>query len=209
MKIEWINHSCFKINLSGKIIYFDPYKIPENKEKGDLILISHDHNDHYDAQSVSRIKKNSSIIICPATCTKIIENEKAKGIKPNESIKIDGITIHGVPAYNPNKKFHPQKNQWLGFIVDDGKNRIYHAGDTDLIPEMSQFKNIDYAFLPVGDTYTMDFVEGVKAANKIKPKFVIPMHNWDKDLKEFEILMKKQAPDVGVLVLDLKTPKDL
>ncbi|MBN2156177.1 MAG: MBL fold metallo-hydrolase [Candidatus Lokiarchaeota archaeon] len=209
MKIEWIDHSCFKINISGKTIYCDPYKIPNNPEKADIILISHEHYDHYDKESVGKIKKSTSKIVCPASCEKILTNEKAKGIEPFETIEIEGITIQGVPAYNPNKKFHPKGNKWLGFIVDNGETRIYHAGDTDFIPEMKDLKGINIAFLPVGDTYTMDFHEAIKAANVIKPNMVVPMHNWDKDLNEFKELMKKDAPDIGVIVLKQKKPIEI
>jgi L-ascorbate metabolism protein UlaG (beta-lactamase superfamily) len=210
LKIEWVNHSCLSIHLAGKVITFDPYNVPEDQEKVDIICISHSHGDHYDTKSVQIVKKKDSKVVCPASCEDIIKNEGAIGLKPFESVEIDGITIQGVPAYNPNKRFHPKKNEWLGFIVDDGTTRIYHAGDTDVIPEMKNYKNIDYALLPVGgNQYTMDFVEGIEAAKVIKPKFVIPMHTWDKELREFKTMMKEKAPGIGVIVLNIKQPVEL
>ena len=83
--------------------------------------------------------------------------------------------IETVPAYNPAKQFHPKINEWLGYIVEINGTRIYHAGDTDLIPEMNNIK-ADMAFLPVGGTYTMGAEEAAKAANTIKPKIAVPMH---------------------------------
>ena len=212
MKIEWVNHSCLSIHLSGKTITFDPYDVPEDQAKVDIICISHRHADHYDPKSMQIMRrKEGTRVVCPATCEDIIKNENATGLKPYETVVIDGISIQGVPAYNAIRtKFHPKENEWLGFIVDDGKTRVYHAGDTEVIPEMSEYKNINYALLPVGgNQYTMDFAEGVEAAQAINPKFVIPMHDWGKNLHDFADLMKIEAPEIGVIVLSLNEPKEI
>jgi L-ascorbate metabolism protein UlaG (beta-lactamase superfamily) len=205
MKITWINHSCFQFILSNKVIYTDPYEIPEDNDyvKADIILVSHEHGDHYDSKSIHSLKKESTKIICPETCKEVIEKENATGLKPFETIDVGKLKVQGVPAYNiERKRFHPKKNAWLGYIVDDGTIRVYHAGDTEVIPEMSELKNIQFALLPVGgNQYTMDFAEGVKAAKAIKPSYVIPMHDWGKNLQEFADLMKIEAPEIGVIVL--------
>lgn len=189
--------------MAGKTIYFDPYEIPESyqKEKADIMLISHNHHDHFDENSAKAIKKADTVVVCPESCKDVISSMGAKALSPGKSMKIGDLDIKAVPAYNPDKKFHPKANNWVGYIVSDGKINLYHAGDTDLIPEMKDFKGIDYALLPVGDTYTMDFKQAIDAANVMKPKFVIPMHSWDKDLNEFEKMMKEKAPDVGILVM--------
>ncbi len=199
--------------MAGKVIYFDPYQIPKDNPyaKADIIMVSHSHGDHYDANSIRNIKKTDTKVVCPATCEDIIEKEDAIGLKVFEFVDVGGIKIQGVPAYNIERnKFHPKINEWLGYIVDDGMNRIYHAGDTEVIPEMSKFKNIDYALLPVGgNQYTMDFAEGIEAAKAIKPKYVIPIHDWGKNLDEFADLMKIEAPDIRVLVLKKNEMKEL
>jgi L-ascorbate metabolism protein UlaG (beta-lactamase superfamily) len=201
-----------QFQLAGKVIYTDPYQISKENdlEKADIILVSHPHGDHYDAQSIHNIKKDATIVVCPASCEDIIKNENATGIRLFETIQISGLKIQGVPSYNPNKKFHPKEKKWVGFIVDDGTTRVYHAGDTDVIPEMSGFKNITYALLPVGgNQYTMDFAEGVEAALAINPKWVIPMHDWGLNLHEFADLMKIEAPEIGVTVPNLREPKEI
>ncbi len=86
-----------------------------------------------------------------------------------------------MPAYNPNKKFHPKSAGHVGYIVTLSGKRIYHAGDTDLIPEMTQIKT-DIALLPVSGTYVMTAVEAAEAANTIKPALAIPMHYGDADV---------------------------
>ena len=96
-------------------------------------------------------------------------------MSPGDSIHIDGMKVHAVPAYNTDKQFHPKNNNWLGFIIDIDETRIYHAGDTDFIPEMKNF-HVDIAFLPVSGTYVMTAEEAVKAALAIEPALAIPMH---------------------------------
>jgi L-ascorbate metabolism protein UlaG (beta-lactamase superfamily) len=201
MKIECISHACFKVELAGKIIYFDPYEIPPNSEKADIICASHDHYDHYDEKSAINVRKDSTVILCPSSCSKIVSSG-AKGLKPGESLEIGGLTIKAVESYTPNKNFHPKHNNWLGFIVSDGNLKIYHAGDTDVIPEMSHFTGIDYSIIPVGGTYTMDQAEGVECVKIMEPKYVIPMHAWSEDnLNKFIGLLEKENIDVGIIKL--------
>jgi L-ascorbate metabolism protein UlaG (beta-lactamase superfamily) len=96
-------------------------------------------------------------------------------VSPGESLTVAGMRIEAVPAYNVNKNFHPKANGWLGFIVEIEGVRVYHAGDTDFIPEMHGF-NADIALLPVSGTYVMTADEAVDAALAIEPSIVIPMH---------------------------------
>ncbi|MFX0010453.1 MAG: MBL fold metallo-hydrolase, partial [Candidatus Hermodarchaeota archaeon] len=99
--------------------------------------------------------------------------------------------------------------QWTGTIITTAKKKIYHAGDTERIPEMKELskKEITVAMLPCGGTYTMDFEEASDAALDIKPKIVIPMHNWGKDLQEFKKLMQKKDPEIRVEILEQKSLK--
>ncbi|MBD3353674.1 MAG: MBL fold metallo-hydrolase [Candidatus Lokiarchaeota archaeon] len=200
MRIKYINHACVLVELSGQIIYFDPYKIPKDAENADIILASHDHYDHYQVKSLKRVNKDGTKIFGPKSSKKIMK-AATKGLEPFESIEVGKITIKAIPAYNPKKRFHPKKNNWLGYIVSDENIAIYHAGDTDYIPEMENLGAIDYAFLPVGDKYTMDFKEAIKAAQVIKPKNVIPIHHWDKPLDKFAEMMHDSAQDINVIVL--------
>ena len=97
-------------------------------------------------------------------------------VKPGDRLALDGVTVEAVPAYNTNKQFHTKDKELIGYIVGIGGARIYHAGDTDRIPEMKDFKNIDVALLPVSGTYVMTAEEAVQAALDIKPGVAIPMH---------------------------------
>ncbi|MBW1894056.1 MAG: MBL fold metallo-hydrolase [Deltaproteobacteria bacterium] len=171
-KIEWLGHDAFRI-ITSKIIYFDPYQIADGPP-ADLILITHDHYDHCSPDDVAKIQKSGTVIVTEEDSAKKLSGD-IRIMSPGESISIDGMNIEAVPSYNTNKQFHPKNNNWLGFIIEIDGSRIYHAGDTDYIPEMEKF-NVDIALLPVSGTYVMTAEEAVKAALSIEPALSIPMH---------------------------------
>ena len=204
MKIHRIIQSCFSIEINNMILYFDPFKIEENAEKADVILISHPHFDHYSKSSINRIIRDDTIIICPKRSKKIIKKWNARGLKPGEQTEINDINIRAVPAYTRlfhNKLFY----NWLGYIIDDGSQKIYHAGDTYYIPEMEEFPEIDYAFLPIGGIYTMGVKGAIKTAKVINAKHVIPMHERKNDMNEFKELLEKRYPHIEVNVLQKRS----
>jgi L-ascorbate metabolism protein UlaG (beta-lactamase superfamily) len=193
---------------NGKVIYTDPYQLKGPADLADLILISHDHYDHADANSIKAIFSSSKTkVICPKTCVGKLKAFNPIGLAPNESKDIEGIKITTVPAYNPNKQFHPKGNNWVGYVIEVAGKRLYHAGDTDVIPEMKTLGAIDVALLPVGDQFTMGFNDAVEACKIIKPKICVPMHDWNHDLNEFSNLVKKGAPSVKVEILKGKDLK--
>lgn len=171
--IKWLGHSSFKIK-QDKVIYIDPFNISET-EPADIILISHIHHDHLSIDDIKKIQAKKTIIVTTADCAKQLTGN-IKILTPGETIEVDGIKIEGIAAYNPNKKFHPKENKWLGFVININNERIYYAGDTDMTDEMKALKNIDIAILPIGGTYTMNAKEAAEAANTFKPKIVIPCH---------------------------------
>ncbi len=180
--LEWTGHAGFLIKVKGKIIYIDPYKLPAGagSEKADLILITHSHYDHCSIEDLQRIVKDNTVVICPADCssklTRLHEKINLQVIEPGMEIEIEGTRIKAIPAYNVDKEFHPKSEYWNGYVVEIEGKKIYHAGDTDLIPEMSLMNRIDVALLPVGGTYTMTAEEAARAAFMLKPKLAIPMH---------------------------------
>lgn len=194
-RVHWLGHASFVIR-NGKVIYFDPYNISA-AEKADLILVSHEHFDHCSADDIQKIIQPSTVIVTvPANQSKLSsvagEIAEIKLVKPGETLTIDGIDIEAVPAYNVNKSFHPKASGWIGFVVEVDGERIYHAGDTDFIPEMSSVR-CDIALLPVSGTYVMTAEEAAKAAAQIKPQIAVPMHYGDivgneSDAKRFESL---------------------
>lgn len=171
-KIHWLGHDGFRIDAS-KVIYIDPYQM-KSTIPADIILVSHDHFDHCSPDDITKIqKKNTAIITDKVSAGKLTGDVRV--VKPGDRVSIEGIEVEIVPAYNTNKQFHPKSAGMLGFILTVDGRRIYHAGDTDFIPEMKNIR-ADIALLPVSGTYVMTADEAMQAALAIHPKVAIPMH---------------------------------
>ncbi len=177
--IFWIGHASFYIKTNAGNVFIDPFKVNDTfSEKADLVLVTHDHFDHHSASDIGKVRKPDTKFIAANNCLKGERNLIAVA-KPGSSIDFKGVKVTAVPAYNlrdERLKFHPKSENWVGYIIETGGRRIYHAGDTDLIPEMGSLENIDVALLPCGGTYTMSLDEAAKAADRIKPRTVVPMH---------------------------------
>lgn len=171
-KIVWLGHDSFRIDAS-KTIYLDPYQVSSDP-KADLIMITHDHFDHCSPDDVAKIQQPGTVIVTEKDSAKKLTGD-LRVIKPGESLVVDEVKVEAVPSYNTDKEFHPKRNAWLGFIIEIQGVRVFHAGDTDFIPEMNGF-NVDIALLPVSGTYVMTADQAVEAALAISPKLAIPMH---------------------------------
>jgi L-ascorbate metabolism protein UlaG (beta-lactamase superfamily) len=181
-KIHWLGHDSFRLDAE-KTIYVDPWKLKKDMPPADLILITHEHDDHCSPKDVAKIVGPETVIVTNAASAKKLKKHKAQVriVKPGDRLSIGGLQLEAVPAYNLNKfrspgnPFHPKEAGHVGFIITAGNQRIYHAGDTDNIPEMSDFE-VDIALLPVSGTYVMTAQEAAEAAGRIDPKTAIPMH---------------------------------
>lgn len=205
VKVRWLGHASFHIVADGKNIYIDPYE-GRYTEAADIILVTHSHFDHCDTSKISKVRKSNTVIIAPEECAPKIGGN-VKVLKPGEKTIIDNIIIEAVHAYNvrrfrsPGNPFHP-KGLGLGYLIMIGDKIIYHAGDTDFIPEMKNLKDkkITLALLPSGGTYTMDNPEAAEAAIAISPEVVIPMHRWDTNPEEFKRRVES-ASNIKVVLL--------
>jgi len=175
--IEINCHSSIKIS-KGKTIYIDPFKIEKESHDADIILITHDHYDHYSPEDVEKVTKNNTIIVAPKTVKALSKMKNTVLVEPNKTYEVQGVKIETIPAYNINKQFHPKENQWVGYVIEVEGTRYYIAGDTDITPENKQVK-CDVALVPVGGTYTMTYTEAAELVNLIKPAKAIPTHYGD------------------------------
>jgi L-ascorbate metabolism protein UlaG (beta-lactamase superfamily) len=191
--VRWLGHASFQITTKDKIIYIDLKKygkVIEVSDKADIILITHNHGDHCSPPKITKLRKKDTVVIAPENCASRIGGS-VKTIKPGEEITVNGVTIKAVEAYNikhlkpSGKPWHP-KGYGVGYLIRAEGKTIYHAGDTDFIPEMRDLGDIDLALLPTGDKYTMDDVEATEAAIVINPKTAMPMHTWEKDRGKFK-----------------------
>ncbi|HHT9117720.1 MAG TPA: MBL fold metallo-hydrolase [Candidatus Hypogeohydataceae bacterium YC38] len=175
--IKWLGHDSMKIK-GDKVIYIDPWKLKDT-EPADIVLITHDHYDHCSPEDVARVTKKGTVVVGAADVGKKFKKEDFRVVKAGDRVTINGVTVEAVPAYNTNKQFHPRAAGWVGYIVTMKGKRIYHAGDTDHIPEMEGMKDIDVALVPVSGTYVMTAEEAAQAVNKMRPKIAVPMHYGD------------------------------
>jgi L-ascorbate metabolism protein UlaG (beta-lactamase superfamily) len=178
--IEWLGHAGFRISTRAGVVYIDPYRV-EDAPDADLILITHDHFDHFSRDDVLRLAGRRTTAIGPATVTEQLRG-RTVSIRPGETVEVDELEVEALPAYNTNKldssgkPFHSRDAGWLGYVLRDGPRRIYHSGDTDVIPEMDQAAGVDVALLPVSGTYVMSPLEAAEAARRIDPAVAVPMH---------------------------------
>ena len=171
MKIEVLHHASIKLT-GDKIIYFDPYKIEEEFHDADYIFITHDHYDHYDPESIEKVRNDHTKIVVPY-CLKDKEHHLlADGYRYYE---IDGIKFTTIPSYNINKQFHPREKYYVGYNILLEDRYYYIMGDTDRTPETDMVKT-DICFVPIGGTYTMDVDEAAEYINDLKPQVAIPIH---------------------------------
>lgn len=209
--IRFLAHASFQIKTETQNIYIDPSTNytglkEDDFEPADLILVTHKHGDHFDPGLLKKIRKGGSPIIAPENCRKDAKGGIVWSLEPGTFMVMgDGVHIRAVEAYNvkrfrkPGEPFHP-KDLGVGYIITIDEKRIYHAGDTDLIPQMEKLGEIDVALLPSGDTYTMDMDEASEAAIMINPKVAIPMHLKSADPAAFKNNVESKSTTKVVLL---------
>jgi len=199
--IEINCHSSIKIS-KGKIIYIDPFKIEKELHDADIILITHDHYDHYSPEDIEKVVANKTIIVAPKTVKALSKMKNVILVEPDNKYEVEEIKIETISAYNINKQFHPKENEWVGYVIEIEGTRYYVAGDTDITPESKQVK-CDVALVPVGGTYTMTYKEAADLVNVIKSKIAIPTHygsivGHKEDGVKFKELLK---PEIEGMIL--------
>jgi len=184
IQITWLGHDGFKLK-NGKVVYIDPFQLKSAAEPADVVCVTHEHSDHLSVDDLKKVVTPQTTIVTIAACqdaAKGLRPNAVRVVKPGDRIQVEGIAIEAVAAYNtskfraPGKPFHPQADGKVGFVLGMGGIRIYHAGDTDEIPEMAKVAGVDVALLPVSGTYVMTPAEAIKACQAIRPKLAVPMH---------------------------------
>jgi L-ascorbate metabolism protein UlaG (beta-lactamase superfamily) len=203
ISIRWFVRSWVQIKDQDEVIYIDPAYIrayftacdpiggqPESLGKANLILVTHPHKSHCKRETTDALRGPNTVIIAPENCAEVL-GDVSRVIRPGERVTYGDVTVRAVPAYNTpvghsTEKLHP-KGFGIGYLITIAGRTIYHAGDTDFIPEMceldsvSGFGGVDVALLPIDGTFTMDVAEAVEAVVAIKPRVVIPIHRLDAD----------------------------
>lgn len=170
--------SSIRIDCGTAIIRADPFKIAGEPHDAGIILITHDHYDHFSPEDIQKVRRPDTVFAAPVSMKNKLESigiGNAVLLSPGEKTEIAGIPVEAVPAYNTLKPFHPRSNGWLGYIIAVNGKRIYAAGDTDAVKEVRAVK-CDIALVPVGGTFTMNHKEAAKLINEIRPGIAVPIH---------------------------------
>ncbi len=206
--IYLIKHGTLAIEYDGLTIHVDPVgeygkhtDYATEFPKADVILVTHEHPDHLDDTAITTLQSDSTLLILNKTSAdKIGKGEVIANGQSRELPK--KILLEAVPAYNTTQgreKFHPKGNG-NGYVLTIDGLRIYIAGDTEDVPEMANLKDIDVAFLPVNQPYTMTVEQCVNAVNMFRPKVLIPYHFSKTDLSD----LPEQLPDIKVLLRQMQ-----
>ena len=178
--IHWLGHDSFRLDGSSTV-YIDPWKLGAGAVAADVILITHEHSDHFDVGDIAKIATDKTQVVGPASVTGTLPDMQVVTVVAGQTVTVGTATVTAVPAYNLDKRhpsgelFHPPAAGGLGYVVELDGRRVYHAGDTDAIPEMHDVL-CDVALLPVSGTYVMTADEAAGACGMITAGMFVPMH---------------------------------
>lgn len=196
LQITFIGHASLLFHFGALNIYVDPDgRLADFSllPKADLILVTHQHGDHFDPAAIKALRRDGTQIFVSPACQPL--PEAARILKNGDAVTALGIPIAAVPAYNVVHRrgngtpFHP-RGEGNGYVLDFGGLRVYVAGDTENIPEMRDLRNIAVAFLPMNLPYTMTPEMTAQAAETIKPRLLYPYHFSDTDPQKLVKLLK-------------------
>jgi len=209
LEISFLGHGSLMLMFNGKVLHVDPFsKVADYAElpKADLLLITHEHQDHLDTAAIGQIRLKDTRIVLTEKCA-----DKVSGglvMKNGDVQTLLGVKIEAVPAYNlVNKRengqlFHP-KGQGNGYVLTIGNTRLYIAGDTENTPDMKSLKDISIAFLPMNLPYTMTPEMVADAAKAFRPRVLYPYHTGETDVARLSVLLKDDK-DIEVRVRRMK-----
>ena len=203
VSFTFIKHGSLEVKYDGMSIQVDPVReLPPKTDysefaKADFILVTHEHFDHFDKEAISTLTGENTQVILNKRCAEMLGNGRAMVNGDRLQLRND-ITLEAVPAYNitpDHLKFHP-KGRDNGYVLTLDGLRIYIAGDTEDIPEMANLKDIDIAFLPCNQPYTMTPEQLAKAVKMFNPKVVYPYHYSDTPVERITNLLKGSRTEV-------------
>jgi L-ascorbate metabolism protein UlaG (beta-lactamase superfamily) len=209
LKITFIGHGTLIFTFGEKIIHVDPWtKLADYSQlpKADIVLITHEHQDHLDLNALEMVRKEETQVILTEICAKQV---KGGIVMKNGDVKtVDGLKIEAVPAYNivqmrsEGVPFHPKGNG-NGYVVTFGDRKVYVAGDTENTPELKQLAGIDIAFLPMNLPYTMTPEMVADAAKGFNPRILYPYHFGETDASRLSDLLKGE-PGIEIRIRNMK-----
>lgn len=202
-----VSHASLVMKVPGMVIYVDPVggaAAYEGMDPPDLVLITHEHGDHYDTETLTAIVGDDTRLITNPAVFEMLPEElkvKAEALANGESTTVGDVGIEAIPAYNTTEdrlQYHPEGRD-NGYVLSIDGRRVYIAGDTEDIPEMRALENIDIAFVPMNLPYTMDEAQAAAGVGAFAPDHVYPYHYRGSDLDRFEALLAEEGVETEVV----------
>lgn len=209
LKITFVGHGSLMFEFNKKIIHVDPVSQASDYKKApkaDLILITHEHGDHFDTDVIQMLRTEKTDLILTEICSGRVEGGTV--MKNGNTKFIQSIKIEAIPAYNiqhmqrQGMPYHPKGNG-NGYIITFGGKRVYIAGDTENTPEMKALKDIEIAFLPMNIPYTMTPEMLADAARSIMPRILYPYHTGNTDTSQIVELLK-DVKEIEIRIREMK-----
>lgn len=212
--ISPISHATLVMELSGQTIYIDPVGGESTfsvQKDANIVLITDIHGDHFDPKTLKSVVKENTTTILPQAVKNQLEIElpgKIIVLKNGDKLNLKGIIVEAIPMYNfpESEDAYHVKGRGNGYIVESKDKRVYIAGDTGNIPEMSSLRDIDVAFVPMNLPYTMRVEDAAQAVVAFKPKVVHPYHyrgqDGFSDIEKFKKLVNEKDPNINVELLN-------
>ena len=202
LHVSFIGHGSLMFTFGEKVVHADPWsKLADYSKmpKADLILITHEHRDHLDVETIRTLRKETTAVVVNRTSGDLVPGSLV--MRNGKTKTIQGVGIEAVPAYNilhrrsNGQPFHP-KGDGNGYVLTFADKRVYVAGDTENIPEMKRLKDIHWAFLPMNLPYTMTPEMVADAAVAMKPRILYPYHFGETDVSVLAELLKGTEVEV-------------
>ncbi|MHC4789781.1 MAG: MBL fold metallo-hydrolase [Planctomycetota bacterium] len=209
LKITFVGHGTLILEFAGHVLHVDPVSREADYSampKGDLILITHHHRDHLDADAIAQVRKDGTEIVLTEKCADAVSGGTV--MRNGDVREVKGLKVEAVPAYNlvhersPGAPFHP-RGEGNGYVLTFGDKRVYLAGDTENTPEMKALEGIDVAFLPMNLPYTMTPEMVADAAKAFRPKVLYPYHYGQTDASELTGLLAGEE-DIEVRIRQMQ-----
>jgi len=205
LKVTFVGHATLVVTYGDTVIHVDPVDEKADYDampKAGIVLVTHDHSDHFDLNAIAKIRTPETAVVVAARCAGKVPG--AIVLQNGDSRALKGVRIEAVPAYNivhmraPGSPFHP-KGDGNGYVLTLGTRRVYVAGDTENTREMKSLKRIDVAFLPMNLPYTMTPEMVADAALAFRPKVLYPYHFGDSDTQRIQTLLAS-AKDIDLRI---------
>ncbi len=203
-RFTWFRQAAFRYAEDDLVVYIDPWGTSEDDPPADLILLTHAHHDHFQPREIERLRTDGTVIVAPKDIADELSGS-VTAVGPGEAHQVAGVRFETVPAYNIVEErldMHPQRNGWVGYVIELGGHTYYHAGDTDALPELETLKT-QVAMVPIGGTYTMDYREAAGLVKSMRPDLAVPMHyGFVVCSPSHSALFKREADPIPVQILE-------